>query len=63
MGQYGERREHKDDGTVMTVTVKTIGDGSAERTAPNHTSQGAVTGRYGGYSGPGLIGRLRSHNV
>ena len=59
MGQYWERREHKDDGTVMTVTVKTIGDGSAERTAPNHTSQGAVTSRYGGYSGPGSVGSLQ----
>ena len=50
MGQHGERREHKDDGTVMTVTGKTIGDVSAERTAHNHTSQGAVTSRYGGQS-------------
>ena len=63
MGQYWERREHKDDGTVMTVTGKTIGDVSAERTAHNHTSQGAVTSRYGGYSGPGSVGSLSSHNV
>ena len=59
MGQHGERREHKDDGTVMTVTGKTIGDVSAERTAHNHTSQGAVTSRYGGYSGPGSVGSLQ----
>ena len=63
MGQYWERRGDKDDGTVMTVTVKTICDGSAERAAPHYTSQGAVTGRHGGYSGPGSVGRLRSHNV
>ena len=59
MGQHRERREHKDDGTVMTVTGKTIGDVSAERTAHNHTSQGAVTSRYGGYSGPGSVGSLQ----
>ena len=63
MGQYWERGEDKDDGIVKTATVKTICDGSAERAAPHHTSQGAVTGRHGGYSGPGLIGRRRSHNV
>ena len=59
MGQHGERREHKDEGTVMIVTGKTIGDVSAERTAHNHTSQGAVTSRYGGYSGPGSVGSLQ----
>ena len=53
MGQYWERGEDKDDGIVKTATVKTICDGSAERAAPHHTSQGAVTGRHGEYSGPG----------
>ena len=63
MGQYWEKGEEKGWGIVKTATVKTICDGSAERAAPHHTSQGAVTGRYGGYSGQGLVGKLRSHNV
>ena len=40
---------------VKTATVKTICDGSAERAATHHTSQGVVTGRYGEYSGLGFI--------
>ena len=56
MGQHGERREHKDGGTVMIVTGKTIGDVSAERAAHNHTSQETVTNRYGGES-------VRRYNV
>ena len=63
MGQYWGKGEEKEGGIVKTATVKTICDGSAERAAPHYTSQGAVTGRHGGYSGPGSVGRLRSHNV
>ena len=63
MGQYWERGEDKDDGFVKTATVKTICDGSAERAATHHTSQGVVTGRYGEYSGLGLLGSRISHNV
>ena len=44
------------DGTIMKVTVKTICDGSAERTDPYSTSQGAATGEYGGYSGLASVG-------
>ena len=46
-GEMGQQH----DGTVMTVTVKTICDGSAERADPYSTSQGAATGKHGGYSG------------
>ena len=45
MGQYWEKGEEKDGGIVKTATVKTICDGSAERAATHHTSQGVVTGR------------------
>ena len=63
MGQYWGKGEEKGGGIVKTATVKTICDGSAERAATHHTSQGVVTGRYGEYSGLGLLGSRISHNV